>query len=94
MSNIRARIKTLEKLSLITCSNEVLPLLERTLENVAPILKVDTRNTAPLLWQNVLAMERLHNDRVQVRLDTMDLKRNASGFCEDYVKVGSFNQSK
>ena len=81
-------IKILEKLSLVTCSSDVLPLLERTLQNVEPILRVDTSKVEPLIWQNKLDSNLLHNDEPQVRLTTKDLKKNAAGFFEDYVAIG------
>lgn len=87
-TNIRSCIKVLEKLSLVTCSNDVLQMLERALKNVQPILEVNTRGTEPLLWQNELSLDRLHKDEVRNRLRSSDLKRNASGFFEDYIAVG------
>lgn len=87
-NNIKNCIKTLEKLSLVTCSNEVLTMLERTLINVQPILQVDTRGVEPLIWQNELTLDRLHKDEVRNRLNSRDLKKNASGFFEDYIAVG------
>lgn len=88
MTNIKNSIKILEKLSLLTCSNEVLPLLERALMNVEPILKVDTQGVEPLLWQNKLNLERLNDDKPYNLLGTKDLKRNASSFYEDYIVIG------
>lgn len=87
-TNIRSCIKVLEKLSLVTCSNDVLPMLERTLKNIQPILEVDTRGVEPLIWQNELSFDRLHKDEVKNRLRSSDLKKNASGFFEDYITVG------
>lgn len=86
--NIQHHIKKLEKLSLITCCSEVLPLLERTLKNVEPILSVDTKGVEPLMWQNDLTHDRLGVDNPNVRLTHGDLKRNASRFYEDYIVVG------
>ena len=94
MTSIQNCIKTLERLSLVTCSRDVLPLLERTLKNVEPILRVDTKGVAPLLWQNELSADRLHNDEPNIRLDTKDLRRNASGFCEDYIGIGLLPKRK
>ena len=85
---IRGCIKTLEKLSLVTCSEDVLQLLERALTNVEPILKVNTQGVEPLIWQNELNKNRLHNDEPRTNLDIEDLKKNAAGFFEDYVIVG------
>lgn len=88
MTNIKNCIKTLEKLSLVTCSDEVLPLLERALKNVEPILSVDTRGVEPLLWQSKLDLRRLHDDKPLNTLNTKDIKKNAHSFYEDYVVVG------
>lgn len=88
MPNIRGCIKTLEKLSLITCSNEVLPLLERALDNVQPILELKTEGAEPLLWQNEITIDRLNRDQVNVKLSVKDIKKNASGFYEDYIAIG------
>lgn len=86
--NIRNHIKRLEKLSLLTCTDQVIVLLEATLKNVQPILSVDTKGVEPLMWQNELAPDRLHDDRPNVRLSRKDLKRNAAGYHEDYISVG------
>lgn len=88
MTNIKSYIKTLEKLSLVTCSKDVLPLLERTLKNVEPILTVNTRGVEPLVWQNKLDITRLHDDKPQNSLNAKDLKKSASNFYEDYVAIG------
>lgn len=88
MTGIRNCVKQLEKLSLITCSNDVLILLERALGNVEPILKINGHNVKPLLWQNNLSLDRIHNDIPKARLNTKDLERNTSRFFEDYVSVG------
>lgn len=92
--SIRGSIKTLEKLSLLTCSNEVLRLLERALENVEPILKVNTQGVEPLRWQNELNANQLHHDQPQIRLSSKDLKKNAAGFYEDYIAVGLLPTNK
>jgi Asp-tRNA(Asn)/Glu-tRNA(Gln) amidotransferase C subunit len=86
--NIAKYIKTLEKLSLVTCSNEVLALLQRSLNNIEPILKVDTKGVEPLLWQNELSLDRLYDDQSKISLTKEDLKKNAKGFYEDYIVVG------
>lgn len=86
--NIAKHIKTLEKLSLVTCSNEVLNLLERSLKNVEPILRVDTSGVEPLLWQNELSSDRMQDDQPKTSLTKKDLKVNAAGFYEDYIAVG------
>lgn len=88
MAKITECIKTLEKLSLLTCSSEVLPLLERTLKNVEPILGVDTRGVEPQQWQNELNIDRLHNDQTDIRLSQKDLKSNSKFFFEDYITIG------
>lgn len=88
MSSILNSIKTLEKLSLVTCSKEVLPLLDRALENVKGILEVDTKGLKPLLWQNELDIARLHSDKANITLDLKAIKQNAAGFHEDYISVG------
>lgn len=88
MKNIRSCVQTLEKLSLVTCSNDVLLLLERALRNVEPILKLDTSGTEASIWQNELRIDKLHNDQVDIKLSLKDLKRNAPGYFEDYVAVG------
>lgn len=88
MKTIRSCIKTLEKLSLLNCSEDVLPLLERALYNVEPILKVDTGSKEASIWQSELEMDRLHNDRVNAKLSLQDLKKNTSGFYEDYIAIG------
>lgn len=87
-NNIVKHIKKLEKLSLITCSKEVLPLLERALKNVEPILSVDTKGVKPLQWQNGIDLDRLHEDKPNLRLTARDLKKNAPRIYEDYVVVG------
>ena len=94
MANIKNCLQTLEKLSLLTCSETVLPLLERALINVEPVLKVDTRNVDPLLWQNELTLDRLHPDQVQVKLGPRDLEKNAPRFFEDYIAVGLSPEKK
>lgn len=88
MTNIKNCIKTLEKLSLVTCSDEVLPLLERALKNVEPILSVDTRGVEPLLWQSKLDLRRLHDDKPLNTLGKKDIQKNANSFYEDYIVVG------
>lgn len=88
MPNISQHTKTLEKLSLITCSNEVMTLFERSLKNVEPIVRANTSGIEPLLWQNDLDIKRLHNDQPKVGLNKMELKQNAAGFYEDYIAVG------
>lgn len=88
MSNIGNCVKTLEKLSLLSCSKEVLPLLERALKNVEPILEVDTTGVEPLLWQNNLDASRLHKDQTRTNLNFQDIRRNAKNHFEDYVVVG------
>lgn len=87
-NNIRNHIKTLEKLSLLTCSEEVLSLLERSLKNVEPILRANTKGVEPLLWFNNLGQERLHDDQPKVALTKNALKQNAAGFYEDYIAIG------
>ena len=88
MSTIQKCIHTLEKISLVTCSQDVLPLLERALKNVEPILKVNTEGVTPLLWQNYLDINRLHEDKPSIRLTIEDIQTNASGFYEDYIFFG------
>lgn len=88
MKTVRSCIQTLEKLSLLDCSKDVLPLLERALQNVEPILKVDTGGKEASVWQSKLNIDNLHDDQINVRLTLKDLRRNAPGFCEDYITVG------
>lgn len=88
MSCIKSRIKTLEKLSLVTCTDEVLVLLERTLSNVKPILSVDTKSVQPMIWQNRLDVSRLHKDEPAPRLSLHGLKQNAPNCYEDYIAIG------
>lgn len=88
MSKFRDYITTLEKLSLVTCSKDVLPMLERALKNVEPILRVDTSNVAPLFWQNELDITRLLSCRNKPQLSLKDLERNTTNFYEDYIVVG------
>jgi len=83
-----ASIKSLEKVSLITCSDEVLFLFKRTLSNVQPILNVDTEGVSPMIWQNRLTFDRLHQDEVRNQLKPQDLKQNAASFFEDYLAIG------
>lgn len=78
----------------MTCSKEVLPMLERTLANVEPILEVDTQKTEPLIWQNKLTLDRLHQDEIRNRLGPKDLQANAAGFFEDYIAVGVMPEKK
>lgn len=93
-SGIRNNIKTLERLSLVTCSIRVLSMLERTLANVQPLLKADTRGVEPMIWQNKLSFEKLNPDVVNNRLGPKDLEKNASGFFEDYIAVGPLPNNK
>lgn len=89
MSSICGTIKVIEKLSLVTCTNEVLRLLEQTIANIDPVLKVDTKNRQPLVWQVELNLSQLREDYPSVKLTRDDLKKNASGFFEDYIAIGS-----
>ena len=63
-------------------------MLERTLANVEPILKAETTTVKPLVWQNELSLDRLHNDQAHNRLGPRDIKKNARNFFEDYVVIG------
>lgn len=56
--------------------------------NVQPILAVDTRDTEPLIWQNELDPKKLHKDEPNIKLVAKDLKKNATGYFEDYIAVG------
>lgn len=94
MSNVRKCIKDLERLSLLTCNSNVLELLERTLNNVKPILEVDTRDVVPLLWQNNLDINRLHSDTPVINLSPKNIKDNASNFHEDYIVIGNFKEKR
>lgn len=94
MSKFHSYIAVLEKCSLVTCSKDVLPLLERTLENVKPILNLNLSGPE-LLWQNGIEMNRLRSDKnSDNRLSIEDLRRNASGYYEDYVAIGLPKQKK
>lgn len=88
MPNIQNCVKQLEKVSLLTCSNDVLQLLERALKNVEPILKIDGRRVKPLLWQNELDWGRMNDGVPKPKLGVKDLEKNAKTFYEDYVAVG------
>lgn len=88
MKNIKSCFKTLEKLSLISCFGDTTLLIERALLNVKPILDIDTTGVEPLIWQNELRTNRLFKDKIDVKLSTYDLERNAAGFHEDYIAVG------
>lgn len=88
MSPIRGCLHTLERLSLVSCSSEVLKLLEQSLKNIEPMLQVDTKGKDPLIWQKETELERLHCDEVRPRLDLKSVKANAPKFIEDYVVVG------
>lgn len=91
--SIRNHITKLEKLSLVTCTNEVQLLLERALKNVEPILSVDTKGVEPLLWQDELSPDRLTDDKPNARMTNKDLKTNASEFYEGYVAIGRIPKS-
>lgn len=88
MSKLSGSIKMLERLSLVPCSSKVYQLVDRALMNVSPITKVDTRGWDPLLWQTEINKNRLHKDQAFIKLSARDLKRNASGYFEDYISVG------
>lgn len=92
MAPIRDCIKALEKLSLVSCSEDVLRLLERSIGNIKPMLEVDVRNQEPLIWQNYLKINRLHPDKAITRLNPRDVKENAPKFVEDYVAVGHIHK--
>lgn len=88
MSTITKSIRKLEKLSLITCSKEVVQLLERSIDNVAPILSIDTKNVEPLIWQSNLDNQQLNEDVPNPSIDSRGLKTNVNNFFEDYVAIG------
>ena len=92
MIPIRGCIRTLEKLSLVTCSNEVLIPLERSVKNVQPIFSVDTTSREPLIWLDELKTDRLHPDEIRINLSVETLKSNAPKFVEDYVVLGHLSQ--
>lgn len=94
MSTVQNCIKTLEKVSLVTCSKDVLLLLERTLKNVEPILAVDTRGVEPFIWQSKLSVNQLHEDRPDIKLTPLDLEKNATHFSEDYVVIGAITKKR
>lgn len=94
MSKISDSIKLLEKLSLISCSKEVLWLLERALTNVEPITTIATEGKGRLIWQNGIDMRRLHKDQVNVKMNAKDLRRNAAGYFEDYISIGLTRKTK
>lgn len=88
MLTIRQSIRKLEKLSLITCSEEILQLLERSIKNVEPILAVDVKKCEPLIWQNRLGYQRLNEDKPKPSIDSKSMKRNVNNMLEDYVAIG------
>lgn len=85
MAPIRDCLNILEKLSLLSSKN-IVNLLERSVCNVEPILRVDTKGKDPMLWQNELDLDRLHKD--EARPQKISPLSNAPNIMEDYVVVG------
>lgn len=87
-SKVRGVIPLLERLSLITCTEDVLTKMELCLKNVEPILNVDTKDVEPMIWITNLPPSKMHEDIIRCKLSRNDLKMNAPRMVEDYFVVG------